>query len=162
MPLKKFGIKLLNMEQIKLEKKLIQDTYRENISRIVVGAIIIKKPAKILILRRNVSDFLGGIDELPSGEVEKGESLITALKREILEETGLVIKEVLEYLGYFDYVSRSGKPTRQFNFAVTVLENKVKINPEEHQTYKWIDINKLTETGLTKNVIDVILKYKFN
>lgn len=59
----------------------------EGISKNVVGAIIINERGKILIMSRKANDFMGGIDELPSGNMEKGEDITTALIREVKEET---------------------------------------------------------------------------
>jgi len=149
------------MEEEKLEQKLINKAHNDNIFRLVVGGVIIKEKRKVLLLKRKIDDFLGGIDELPSGKVEEEELLIATLKREILEETGLPIKKVIDYLGHFDYISKTGKLTRQFNFAVTILDGKIKINPKEHEAYYWVDIDKLSDTKLTQNVIEIISSYKF-
>lgn len=35
---------------------------------------------------RKQDDYLGGLDELPSGHVEQGERALTALRREVKEE----------------------------------------------------------------------------
>ena len=64
---------------------------------------------KFLLIERVPSDFMGGFVEIPSGTVEVGEGLLTALAREVQEETGLVVISVLKYLGSFDYRSSSGK-----------------------------------------------------
>ncbi len=68
---------------------------------------------------------MGGIFELPSGKVEPGEALDSALIRKVEEETGLHVTAVRDYLDSFDYASGSGKKSRQFNFAVDVA------SPEE-------------------------------
>ena len=47
--------------------------------------------------------------ELPSGTLDLNESLIEALAREVTEETGLKITKIDSYLGFFDYIFRSGK-----------------------------------------------------
>ena len=80
---------------------LIDDSKKENINRYVVGAII-KNNGKFLLLLRPKNDFMGGIYELASGKVEKGENLIDALYREVNEETNLDILEITQYLGSFD------------------------------------------------------------
>lgn len=54
---------------------------------IVVG--VIWKAGQILIGKRRQDQMLGGLWEFPGGKCEPGESLDGALKREILEETGL-------------------------------------------------------------------------
>lgn len=56
---------------------------------IVVG--LIQRGEKILIQRRPEAGLLGGLWEFPGGKVETGEQGETALRREILEETGLQI-----------------------------------------------------------------------
>ena len=111
------------------------------------------------MLKRSSNDFLGGLDELPSGKVEKGERLYEALIREIKEETNLkVIEPVKRYICHFDYTgkSKSGILTRQFNFEVLVEDvNQIKIS-EEHEPYNWYsDVTKDT-LNVSENVINVI------
>lgn len=121
-----------------LQKQLTQD----GIQKVVVGAVI-KDPRPdavgVLVLKRVDDDFMGGLVELPSGTVDQGEGLLDALKREVAEETGLSVKEVMSYVDSFDYISGSGKKTRQFNFAVSVHNGGVRLNPQEHQDFYWID-----------------------
>lgn len=58
--------------------------------RIVVG--LIRKGQDILIQQRKAEGLLGGLWEFPGGKVEDDEALEAALKREILEETGLQVE----------------------------------------------------------------------
>ena len=92
---------------------------RDEIRRLVVGAVVVRHH-RVLILRRRRSDFLGGRWELPSGVVEPGEALDEALAREVAEETGLEVTGVSDYLGDFDYLTGEGARTRQFTFVVEV------------------------------------------
>ncbi|MFD3975470.1 NUDIX hydrolase [Streptomyces cyaneofuscatus] len=80
----------------------------------------------------------GGLWELPSGGVDPGERLETALCREVLEETGLTVTQVTGHAGSFDYASRSGRRTRQFTFAVTVGATGP-ITLTEHDDSTWAD-----------------------
>ena len=63
-------------------------------------------------MSRKIDDFMGGIDELPSGNMEKGENIYAALIREVKEETNLDIVNVKSYIGSFDYISGSGKKSK--------------------------------------------------
>ncbi|MGW5438738.1 NUDIX hydrolase [Nocardia asteroides] len=94
---------------------------RDEVRRLVVGAVVVRNE-RVLILRRRRSDSLSGRWELPSGVVEPGESLDAALTREVAQETGLRVTEITDYLGDFDYLSGRGARTRQFTFAVEVAE----------------------------------------
>ena len=78
----------------------------EGIEKIVVGAIS-SKGDKVLLLRRREDDFLGGLDVLPSGHVEDGESLPDALRREVKEETGLEVDRILRLVGRLDYLTKN-------------------------------------------------------
>ena len=106
---------------------------RDGIEKIVVGAII-SKGDRVLVLRRREDDFLGGLDELPSGHVEDGESVPDALRREVKEETGLEVIRILRLVGRFDYLTKSRKRARQLNFVVDVQRSSG-ITLSEHSTY---------------------------
>jgi 8-oxo-dGTP diphosphatase len=136
---------------------LIEAAKQQGINRYVVGAII-EKDSKVLILQRTKDDFMGGIYELPSGEVDAGESLNVALYREVLEETGLQVENIKIYLGYFDYQSKSGKVTRQFNFVVTVME-PLEIMLEDHDNYVWIEKKQQDQYFVTDSVKNVLSSF---
>ncbi|MFC5719155.1 NUDIX hydrolase [Streptomyces gamaensis] len=110
---------------------------RDGIEKAVVGAVIVDKSGKVLLLHRSADDYLGGLWELPSGGVDPGESLIEALRREVVEETGLTVQAVGGYLGHFDYRSGSGRRARQYNFVATVTGASVKLS--EHDDHLWAD-----------------------
>ena len=85
---------------------------------------------------RKPDDFLGGLDELPSGHLEGTETILAGMQREIKEETGMDILRIESYLDYFDYLSASGKKTRQFNFVI-IPKDCSKVVLTEHDAYKW-------------------------
>ena len=128
-------------------QQLLADAQKDSVQKLVVGAVIYKND-KFLLLERVLSDFMGGFVEIPSGTVEAGEELLTALPREVQEETGLIVISVLEYLGSFDYRSSSGKKTRHFNFLVEVKDGEIKLSPTEHQVYYWVALSDTAFTTL--------------
>ena len=101
------------------------------------------------------------IYELPSGKLEYNEDLKAGITRELREETNLEIREFLKYLGSFDYLSRSKKRTRQFNFLIGV-ENPASITLSEHDSYVWITRKDLEHYNLTKEIKEIFLKLFFN
>ncbi|GAA4980516.1 NUDIX hydrolase [Kitasatospora paranensis] len=101
-----------------------------------VAAAVISHHGHVLLVRRNPDDYMGGLWEIPSGTVENGESILDALHRETLEETGLTIDQVTDYIGHFDYTNSRGTTTRQFNFAVTVATTEPVVLTE-HDAHQW-------------------------
>ncbi len=132
---------------------------REGIIKNVVGAIIVNEQGKILVMSRKSDDFMGGIDELPSGNMEKGEDITTALAREVKEETNCDMQKILYYIDSFDYKSGSGKNARQYNFAIKVKETD-NIILTEHNDYSWETVNEiLNNPKITAEVKRTIKKY---
>lgn len=112
----------------------------DGIQKKVVGSVIAVRDKILVVVRSNNDEFLAGYAEIPGGGVEdgQGETILEALERETKEETGLNIIKVVEYIGSFDYVSGSGKKTRQFNFLVETDSTKVILDPGmEHSDYMW-------------------------
>lgn len=136
--------------------KLLEDAKREGIVKNVVGALILNEEGKYLILSRKVDDFMGGIKELPSGNMESGETIEDSIIREVKEETNLDIEKIEKFISSFDYLSSSGKKARQYNFRISVksIDN---IILTEHDSYEWMSIddveNCIDITDETKNVI---------
>ena len=128
-------------------QQLVIDAQKDGVQKLVVGAAIYKKD-KFLLVERVPSDFMGGFVEIPSGTVEAEEGLLTALAREVQEETGLIVTSVLKYLGSFDYRSSSGKKTRHFNFLIEVEDGEIKLNPTEHQAYYLVGLSDAAFTTL--------------
>ena len=138
---------------------LLEKGKKEGIEKNVVGAIIINEDEKILIMTRKSEDFMGGIDELPSGNMEAGEDIITALAREVKEETNCDMKEILCYVDSFDYKSGSGKNTRQYNFVIKVKQTD-NIILTEHDAYLWQTAEEIVDNPkITNEVKEIIKKY---
>ena len=138
--------------------QMVAESQKDGVQKMVVGAVI-RKDDKFLLLERLLSDFMGGLVELPSGTVDAGEDLLAALAREVQEETGLAVTSVLAYLGLFDYTSGSGKKTRQFNFLVETAPGEIKLEPTEHRAYYLVAVsdeafNTLNISDATKVVLE--------
>jgi 8-oxo-dGTP diphosphatase len=132
--------------------KLVQEAQADGIQQLVVGTVI-QDHGRVLIIKRPTTDFMGGIWELPSGKVEPNETLDEAIRREVLEETGLTVTGIRSYLGNFDYQSGSGKRSRQYNFTVDVgRPEPVKLT--EHDAYAWAGVtDDLAVTEAVKEVL---------
>lgn len=137
--------------------KMLNNAKRDNVEKYVVGAVIIIKN-KILLLKRCSDEFMGGLVELPSGNVDIGETLLDGLVREVKEETGLNVCTIEKYIDFFDYTSSSGKKSRQYNFIVTVQQTDVILNPSEHDWFGWVDldVDTLKKHNISKHTMNII------
>lgn len=133
----------------------------DGIEKNIVGAIITNKNNEILVAKRKDDDFMGGYYELVGGNAEKDETIYDTLVREVKEETNLTIAKVESYINYFDYVSDSGKKSRQFNFKVSVEDGNIVLT--EHSSYKWVKLSEIEKIEpMSKEVKNSLLIYKFN
>ena len=123
-----------------LERTLRSRLDTPDIDRVVVGAVIVAND-RVLLLRRRGGDFLEGLWELPSGKMEERECPMEALRREVMEETGLEIVRVAGYAGDFDYLSRSGRRTRQVNLVVQPSHSPVLLS--EHDAFGWFTLEEM-------------------
>jgi len=148
---------------MKFYEYLVDDAKRDGVQKICVGAVVMSECSnKVLVIKRQAGDYLGGMEELPSGGVDKGEGLYEALVREVEEETNLDVSEVVHYLGYFDYRSSSGKHSRQFNFSVLVKDEK-EVVLTEHDDFKWLTLEEaLVNINISDNVKHCLRVHDFN
>ena len=107
---------------------------------VVVGVnAIIRSGKSILLLRRSAqATAYPGRWDLPGGAVEPGETLVTALKREVREETGLAVqvRQIVAARIVYASPSRGG-------ICVTFLcrprgRRAAKLAPEEHDSFRWV------------------------
>lgn len=141
-----------------LEKKGKKD----GIMKRIAGGIISNENNEILFLKRKSDDFMGGILELPSGNVEEKETIDQGVVREVKEETGLEINKIGIFINAFDYLSRSGKKSRQYNFEAIVKKSD-NIFLTEHDEYRWLSYEEIQKSNeVTDEVKYTILIYKYN
>ena len=142
---------------MELYELLIKKGKQEGIIKNIIGAIILNEKNQILIISRKTDDFMGGIDELPSGNVEQEENIYDAIIREVKEETNLEVVSVKSYIGSFDYISGSGKKARQYNFILDV-KNTENIILTEHDEYNWLTIEEIRKSSKITEEVKYILE----
>jgi len=119
-----------------------------------VKAIILKED-KILLLKRNpiysrkhidleLNKFkekdIENIWDLPGGGLEKEESEIQALNREVKEELNINIK-IIKKSRKWSFVGLDGKKVEVTNYICEKINsNKIKLS-DEHLDYKWVKLN---------------------
>lgn len=129
-----------------LTKSLEDDATRDGVTKHVGGAVPVINGGILIIKRATNETFLPDYWEIPSGGREVIDNTIFSIvERELREETGLEIKDVVSYLGFFDYTTKTNPKVRQWNFLVSVYDSQIKLCPEEHDTYRII--NNISEMG---------------
>lgn len=126
----------------RIEQRLRAGAGRDGITDLVVGVAVFRN-GKLLVVRRVAGDYLGGMYELPGGGVESGESLLEGAVRELFEETGLVAKRITDFLGWFDYATRTKARVRKFSFLAEAEPGEITLDPAEHDDYTWVDADSL-------------------
>jgi ADP-ribose pyrophosphatase YjhB (NUDIX family) len=119
----------------------------------VSGAIF--RDGKVLLVRRARSPGKG-FYSLPGGRVEFGESLHTALHREVDEETGLRI-EILGLAGWREVLPAAGGGGHYviMSFAARWTAREPVLN-DEHDDFQWLAPNGLGDLEVTGGLHEVI------
>jgi ADP-ribose pyrophosphatase YjhB (NUDIX family) len=124
---------------------------------LAVSAAILRD-GKVLIVRR-ARNPAGGLYSLPGGVVEAGETLTEAVKREVDEETALVIEPVA-LVGYREVVARDGedKVERPFvilPFAARWVAGEPQLN-EELSEWRWVDPADVASMPTTPGLAEIV------
>ncbi len=134
---------VLGMESIPENRKII--------TRTAVRGVIFTKDNKIAMIYNNYGDY-----KLAGGGIEDGESHMLALKREVLEETGIEIDDEIQKVGLITEISNDlyveGAIFVMYSYFYSCKVKKYTNNTnldgyeKEHQyTLKEIDIYKAYE-----------------
>lgn len=104
---------------------------------------ILKSDDLLLIVKRDENDELyPGAWEFPGGHLEKGETLVEGLKRELQEEIGFNSDFESRIIGYDDEVkNKNGELIHnlEINFLIPVNKEEIEVVlSEEHSDYKWV------------------------
>ncbi|MBR1125282.1 NUDIX hydrolase [Bradyrhizobium lablabi] len=119
----------------------------------VSGAIF--RDGKVLLVRRARSPGMG-FYSLPGGRVEFGESLHTALHREVAEETAIQI-EIIALAGWREVLPgpTGGGHYLIMSFAARWVAKEPVLN-DEHDDFKWLEPDALGDLKVTGGLQEVI------
>ena len=124
-----------------------------------VGAVILDGPCVLLV--RRAHEPLKGEWSLPGGAVELGETLETALAREVIEETGLevAVGPVVEVV---DRVLRAPDGRVEYHFVIVdylcTVRAGVAVHGSDASDVRWVAVSELAAHQVTSKAIEVILK----
>jgi 8-oxo-dGTP diphosphatase len=124
-----------------------------------VGAIILKRNRVLLVERARAP--LEGYWSLPGGVLESGERLEEGVRREVLEETGLIVTP-LRVVGIFQRIMRDAKGRVEYHYVLVdylcrVAGGVLKARDDVSRA-EWVPRAELSRYKITEGTMPVIEK----
>lgn len=130
--------------------------------RVAVGAVVFKEGAVLLVQRGQPP--AEGSWAIPGGSVRVGETLQRAAEREILEETGVVIRAA-EPVYTFDVIERDAQGRVRFHYVIVDLAAEhVKGTPRgasDAADARWVSAAELSQLKVSPHT-RTLLKERYN
>lgn len=137
---------------------------REYPSLPLVGAgAVIVKDGKVLLVKRRAPPK-AGYYSIPGGLVEVGESVREAAKREVFEETGLIVK-VGELIDVIDNIVKDEKGRVKYHYVIIdylahPVGGRLKESSDAAEV-KWVSFDELKDLKLTESAKKLFRKLGF-
>jgi mutator protein MutT len=126
---------------------------------VAVGAVILQRDCVLLVKRGR--EPLKGAWSLPGGMVEVGETLDSALAREVLEETGLSV-EVGPVVEVLDRVQFDAAGRVEYHYVIIDYLCRAWTDRLAHGSdaddVRWVPVEELDDLAVTKEAVAVIRK----
>ena len=124
--------------------------------QIAIGAIVIHDDALLMVQRAQEPGK--GLWSLPGGRVEKGEYLAEALRREVLEETGLVV-DVGELAGILEV------PGEELHYVIldynaTVVGDPTVRAGTDASDVRWIPLDRVAHMECTPRFVETMTAWR--
>ncbi len=146
-----------------MERGWIPEELFEQIKKVmpIFGvAVVVLNGNDVLLIKRAVG-HLKGLWSLPAGRLNIREMPEECARREVKEETGLALSQIIE-LGITTYMDDEIH-TVGIGYASKVDTREVTLN-EEHSEYMWAPFDRLPDnlTPTTKKIVEeAVLKLRF-
>lgn len=119
----------------------------ENKKHIVAVTAFIKNKAgdKFLVVKRSRNEIAYPRKwAFPGGKLEKGQTILETLKREVKEEVGLEIENYKKFLDDYTFIRPDGHNVVGLCFLVIAKSEDVKIS-KDFDDFKWITPKELSK-----------------
>ena len=130
--------------------------------RVAVGGVVIKED-RVLLVRRGKPPSEGEW-AIPGGSVELGETLQEAVRREILEETGISIR-VGEPIHIFDDVRRDEAGHIRFHYVILDFSGEFLSGElraaDDAKDARWVSPAEFSQLNINSNTIKLMKKLRF-
>jgi 8-oxo-dGTP diphosphatase len=125
-----------------------------------VGALIFDEDQRLLLVERG-REPLKGFWSLPGGVLETGETLAEGVRREVLEETGLLV-ELVETVEIFERIMRDAQGKTEYHYVLVDYICRVTggalAAADDVSDVRWVSKQDLHGVRLTEGTLGVIEK----
>ncbi len=130
--------------------------------QVAIGAVVIRNKQILLVKRKKEPGR--GLWAIPGGSVQIGETLQEAAEREVLEETGLVVK-AKQPIYLFDYIERDERNQVRFHYVIIDLEADLTggrlCAADDALDARWFSPEEIRDTPITENTRRFLRKIEF-
>lgn len=128
---------------------------------LIVHTVISNNKGEVLIIQRSKkNDVLPEYWDIPGGTLEDGEDPSQGAIRETKEETGLDISDVRLFFQKSNVDTAKNKQFVTLVFHAKTSESNITVNPEEHDTYAWIDPSNISTYKTVDYLSDCLRVYR--
>ena len=123
-----------------------------------IGMAVVQYDGKILIAQRKKTMKQGGLWEFPGGKLEPGETAPDCIRREFMEELGMVV-----HVGdYLDEMIYTYPDIGDFHFDTywATCDNPTPVRLEAHEQIAWIKPNEFDNYQFCPADIPLVDKLK--
>lgn len=118
-----------------------------------VAVGLIKKDGRYFIQKRPSKGLLADLWEFPGGKMERGETPLTALRRELKEELGVALIGARPLLNLRHFYT-------QFRVNLNVFSCEVEDFPASDRLHKWVDKSQFSRYAMPSGTAKIIDRLK--
>lgn len=113
----------------------------ESIIHRIVRIFLFNSKGELLIQKRSAKvDISDRWDQSAAGHVDEGENYITAAKRELSEEIGVINTELKQVKKYYSEETDDGVFKKRFNMLYSAMyDGDIRIDQDEVSEARWIN-----------------------
>jgi 8-oxo-dGTP diphosphatase len=127
----------------------------------VAGALVVDDRGRIFFQKRSAERKLfPNTWDIVGGHLEPGESVDDALRREVREETGWRVSDVLGVVGDYTYVGDDGLSRLETDFLVRVDGDlsRPRLEAGKHTEYRWLGPDELDVLDESRETNDGMIR----
>ena len=134
---------------------------KTNVKQNYADTLVFNDENQLLILkRRDDDDFMPSMWCLPGGKIEEDENQYQAAKRELWEETSILLDDNLTYLDWNNKMLNNDRSyTYYFAAKYDVDFPMICLDINEHNEFAWIDLDDIDKYDFIFDLADRIQKF---